>query len=66
MRVKQEISDFCITGMDAIACVKSTCYNFIKANCKVHILSNRITIYDKNRIDEMLYYYGRKGCKIIS
>ncbi|MDR1341503.1 MAG: hypothetical protein LBK58_15850 [Prevotellaceae bacterium] len=27
---KNEISDFYITGADAVACVKSTCYNLTK------------------------------------
>jgi nicotinamidase-related amidase len=63
---KNEISDFYITGADAIACVKSTCYNLTKANHKVDVLSDCITSYDKKKIDEMLHYYESKGCKIIS
>lgn len=63
---KNEISDFYITGADAIACVKSTCYNLIKANYKVNVLSDCITSYDKKKIDGMLHYYKSKGCKIIS
>lgn len=63
---KNEISDFYITGADAIACVKSTCYNLTKANYKVNVLSDCITSYDKKKIDGMLHYYESKGCKIIS
>ena len=65
-----EISEFYITGADAIACVKSTCYNMCKANYGVNVLSDCITSYDKSKIHEMLSYYVRyyekKGCKIIN
>jgi nicotinamidase-related amidase len=60
------IDEFYITGADAIACVKSTCYNMTKANYKVNVLSDCITSYDKRKIDEMLRYYESKGCKLIS
>lgn len=63
---KNEICEFYITGADAVACVKSTCYNLCKANYGVSILSDCITSYDKNKIDEMLQYYEIKGSKIIS
>lgn len=63
---QNEIDEFYITGADAIACVKSTCYNLTKANYKVNVLSDCITSYDKKKIDEMLHYYESKGCKIIS
>jgi len=62
---KNEISDFYITGADAVACVKSTCYNLSKANYGVNVLSDCITSYDKRKIDEMLRYYESKGSKII-
>ncbi|NDV45616.1 cysteine hydrolase [Paludibacter sp. 221] len=60
------IDEFYITGADAIACVKSTCYNLCKANYSVNVLSDCITSYDKRKIDEMLRYYESKGSKIIS
>lgn len=63
---KNEISDFYITGADAAACVKSTCYNLRKANYGVNVLADCITSYDKRKIDEMLRYYESKGSKIIS
>lgn len=63
---KNEIGEFYITGADAIACVKSTCYNMTKATYKVNVLSDCITSYDKRKIDGMLQYYESKGCKIIS
>jgi len=63
---KNEISDFYITGADAIACVKSTCYNLNKANYNVNVISDCITSYDKRKIPEMLHYYESKGSKIIS
>ena len=62
---KNEISEFYITGADAVACVKSTCYNLCKAEYKVSVLSDCITSYDKRKIDEMLKYYESKGCSII-
>ena len=62
---KNEIGDFYITGADAVACVKSTCYNLRKANYGVTVLSDCITSYDKRKIDEMLHYYESKGSKII-
>lgn len=62
---KNEIGDFYIAGADAVACVKSTCYNLRKANYSVAVLSDCITSYDKRKIDEMLRYYESKGCKII-
>jgi len=61
-----EISDFYITGADAIACVKSTCFNLCKAGYGVTVLSDCITSYDKRKIDEMLLYYESKGCNIRS
>ena len=61
-----EICDFYIAGADAVACVKSTCYNLCKANYGVNVLSDCITSYDKRKIDEMLRYYESKGSKIIS
>ena len=63
---KNEISDFFIAGADAIACVKSTCYNMSKAGYGVTVLSDCITSYDKHKIDEMLSYYDSKGCKVIA
>ena len=59
------ISDFYLTGADAAACVKSTCYNLCKANYDVHVLSDCITSYDKKKIDIMLRYYDSKGSEII-
>ncbi|MCC8022597.1 MAG: cysteine hydrolase [Clostridiales bacterium] len=61
----KEINDFYIAGADAIACVKSTCYNLRKANYGVTVLSDCITSYDKRKLDEMLRYYESKGSKII-
>lgn len=61
---ENEIREFYITGADAIACVKSTCYNLAKAGYIVHALSDCITSYDKRKIDEMLQYYASKGCQV--
>ena len=63
---KNEICDFYITGADAVACVKATCYNLRKANYGVNVLSDCITSYDKRKIDEMLHYYESQGSKIIT
>jgi len=62
---KNEISDFYLAGADAVACVKSTCFNLCKANYGVSVLSDCITSYDKRKIDEMLRYYESKGSKIM-
>lgn len=61
-----EISEFYITGADAIACVKSTVFNMCKEKYKVSVISDCITSYDKRKIDEMLGYYAKNGCKIIA
>ncbi|MCL2436520.1 MAG: cysteine hydrolase [Clostridiales bacterium] len=62
---KNEISEFYLTGADATACVKSTCFNLTKVGYKVTVLSDCITSYDKRKIDEMLHYYESKGSKVI-
>ena len=59
------ICEFYLAGADATACVKSTCYNLLKANYKVTVISDCITSWDKKKIDEMLLYYESKGGKII-
>lgn len=61
---ENEIGEFYIAGADAIACVKSTCYNMAKGGYIVHVLSDCITSYDKRKIDEMLRYYESKGCVV--
>jgi nicotinamidase-related amidase len=63
---ENEICEFYLAGADAIACVKSTCYNLLKANYQVSVLSDCITSYDKKKIDDMLRYYESKGGKIIN
>ncbi len=62
---KNEINEFYITGADAVACVKSTCYNLRKENYNVTVLSDCITSYDKRKMGEMLHYYESKGSKTI-
>lgn len=61
---KNKIKEFYIAGADAIACVKSTCYNMAKAGYTVHVLSDCITSYDERKIEEMLQYYTSKGCSV--
>ena len=53
-----------MTGADATACVKSTCYNLAKAGHTVHVLSDCVTSYDKKKLDEMFAYYAAKGCTV--
>ena len=62
---KNEICEFYLTGADAVACVKSNCFNLCKASYKVNVISDCITSYDKRKIAEMLNYYESKGSKII-
>lgn len=63
---ENEIMEFYITGADATACVKSTCFNLRKADYTVSVLSDCITSYDKRKIDEMLRYYESRGCTLIT
>ena len=63
---KNEIREFYLAGADATACVKSTCYNLLKANYSVAVISDCITSWDKKKISEMLHYYESKGSKIVS
>ena len=62
---KNEISDFYIAGADAVACVKSTCFNMCKADYGVTVLADCVTSYDKRKMDEMLAYYESKGCNVL-
>ena len=62
---QNEIDDFYLAGADAVACVKSTCYNLRKANYSVHVLSDCVTSYDLRKIDEMMRYYESKGSEIV-
>ncbi|MHB8132006.1 MAG: cysteine hydrolase family protein, partial [Mobilitalea sp.] len=48
---QNETYEFYIAGADAVACVKSTCYNLCKENYSVFVLSDCITSYDKRKID---------------
>ena len=58
------IDEFYITGADATACVKSTCFNMTKAGYTVHVISDCVTSYDLKKMPEMLSYYADKGCKV--
>ncbi|MBR0577277.1 cysteine hydrolase [Proteiniclasticum sp. BAD-10] len=58
------INEFYVTGADATACVKSTCFNMTKAGYLVHVISDCVTSYDLKKMDEMLAYYASKGCEV--
>ena len=58
------INEFFVTGADATACVKSTCFNMAKAGYTVHVISDCVTSYDLKKIPEMLTYYADKGCEV--
>jgi nicotinamidase-related amidase len=58
------VDDFYIAGADATGCVKSTCFNMRKAGYAVHVISDCVTSYDLNKIDEMLTYYADRGCEV--
>ena len=60
------IDEFYITGADAAACIKSTCYNMAKSGYTVHVLSDCITSYDKSKLPELLAYYASKGCSVVT
>lgn len=59
-----DITDFVVTGADATACVKSTCFNMTKAGYTVRVLSDCVTSYDKKQLDAMFDYYEKKGCVV--
>jgi nicotinamidase-related amidase len=63
---KHGISGFYLTGADAIACVKSTCFNLRKAGFRVTVIADCITSYDKTKIGEMLRYYESQGSTVTS
>ena len=58
------INEFYVTGADATACVKSTCFNMRKAGYTVHVLSDCVTSYDLKKLSEMPAYYENKGCEV--
>ena len=58
------IDEFYITGADATACVKSTCFNMTKAGYVVHVISDCVTSYDLKKLPEMLAYYADKSCEV--
>ena len=58
------IDEFYITGADATACVKSTCFNMTKTGYTVHVVSDCVTSYDLKKMPEMLSYYADKGCEV--
>lgn len=58
------IDEFYITGADATACVKSTCFNMTKAGYAVRVISDCVTSYDLKKMPEMLTYYADKGCEV--
>ena len=61
---ENNITEFYITGADATACVKSTCFNMTKAGYMVTVFSDCVTSYDLKKMDEMLAYYESKGCEV--
>ncbi|MBR4194933.1 MAG: cysteine hydrolase [Oscillospiraceae bacterium] len=60
----KDIREFYITGADATACVKSTCFNMTKAGYAVHVISDCVTSYDLKKLPEMFAYYSDKGCEL--
>ena len=60
----KDIREFYMTGADATACVKSTCYNMVSAGYTVHVISDCVTSYDLKKMPEMFAYYTDKGCEV--
>ena len=60
----KDIREFYITGADATACVKSTCFNMTKAGYTVHVIADCVTSYDLRKMPEMLAYYMKNGCEV--
>ena len=63
---ENDIDEFYITGADATACVKSTCFNMTKAGYTVHVISDCVTSYNLKKMPEMIAYYADKGCEVKS
>ena len=61
---EHNITEFYLAGADATVCVKSTCYNMVRAGYRVHVLSDCVTSYDKRKLPEMMEYYSSKGCTV--
>ena len=60
------ITEFYVAGADATACVKSTCFNMRKTGYTVHVFSDCVTSYDLKKLPEMLAYYEKQGCELIT
>ena len=60
------ITEFVVTGADATACVKSTCFNMTKAGYAVTVLSDCVTSYDRKKLPAMLEYYESKNCRVVA
>ncbi|MBO4431527.1 MAG: cysteine hydrolase [Bacteroidaceae bacterium] len=60
------ITEFYIAGADATGCVKSTCFNMRKAGYKVYVFADCVTSYDLKKLPEMLAYYEKQGCELIT
>ena len=60
------ITEFYVAGADATGCVKSTCFNMRKAGYTVHVLSDCVTSYYLKKLPEMLAYYAKQGCEVIT
>ena len=61
---ENNITAFYITGADATACVKSTCFNMTKSGYAVTVFSDCVTSYDLKKLPDMLVYYESKGCEV--
>nr|MCR5795876.1 cysteine hydrolase [Solobacterium sp.] len=62
--LENSIDEFYVTGADATACVKSTCFNMAREGYTVHVISDCVTSYDLKKMPEMLSYYADKGCEV--
>lgn len=62
---QNHITDFYLTGGDATACVKSTCFNLRKLDYDVTVITDGITSYDKKKLPEMIEYYEKKGSNTV-
>ena len=60
------ITEFYVAGADATGCVKSTCFNLRKSGYAVHVFSDCVTSYDLKKLPDMLAYYAKQGCELIT
>ncbi|MCI5771679.1 MAG: cysteine hydrolase [Clostridiales bacterium] len=60
------VTECCIAGADATACIQSACFNMAKSGYTVRVLSDCMTSYDPKKLPEMLACYESRGCEAVT